>query len=967
MSSNQFVICHTEHEIDVTGPNAGAEMATRHLARFLAKAGHKISVVGVIKGGDQFQDGVQYIDVGSEYNVRAGLQKISDQGPYHLITAGRAIPIFIAQADPNCLSKILITHDRAGNDTGIKPKVLCKNVDKVVCVSNAQRQVFLEAGADPSNTVTIHNGVDLDIFKANGAENRDLKKLVFAGALIQDKGIQVLIPVFARLRAKFPDVTLDVYGSASLWGREAMFDERQVEQNIPGIKFHGKVPQDVISEAFQGAGICVIPSIWFDPFPLTALEAQVTGCPAVAFDVGGLREGIRHNETGVMLTDISEEALYNCLDELLSNPERLKQMSDKAIETARGYFNWERVAVEIAQISQKSFSTTEITSKSSIALLTPWNDSSDHALYAHYLTKELPQEDVAILAEENQTGESCIPVWLQNDFSKIPLVCKQLQVKTLHINLPLDSVDLHRLNEAVAEVRSSGIDVLLTLHNSPDNSEDVTKLVKSCSRIVVHSNSTKIEAMFHGATAENVEVLTHPLGSFAKRSQGELQAIRSELNVADNQKLILAFGDTTPENQIEAVIEAQILLKQVSIDSTLLLVGNTDFTNPEVVSYKDKLEQLVVGYNLGHKVQFINRPKVDELEALIAAADLVLITPSTRLHGTSTLCALSLALGSITATSTSPLFSEFRGAVWRITSGYPVSTSAHLLLTELDLQESILEKAEDLQSDKNRSWSSYSKNLYAWDDSTSTVQVETDEQKVVAETTVDQNKATALTEKAEAEVHNQNYQLADSLFEQALERNPNSARAWRGKGANYVAEGKFEQALTCFQKSAELDPTEAKTLCGLGLCHTRLGNYSEAKPLLVKVLQRDLSLESSLIQLLEASYALNDFDDLIEVLYKFVSAYPDSMDMRYCLAAALFKQGNHASSETMLEEILKRIPEHQGAVELLRELEHAKQEKRRSTSSLEMEMSNTLRAKEPTTTSQPMASLDKQEPSKTQK
>ncbi|MCB0337800.1 MAG: glycosyltransferase family 4 protein, partial [Bdellovibrionales bacterium] len=192
MNTTQFVICHTEHEIDVTGPNAGAEMATRHLARFIAKAGHKVSVLGIIKGGDQFLDGVHFIDLGSSYNVRQGLERIAQSGPYHLITAGRAIPLFVAQFDTNCLTKTLITHDRAGNDTGIKPKVLCQNVDRVVCVSNAQRQVFLDAGADPQKTITIHNGVDLEIFSANPPENRNLRNLVFAGALIPDKGIQLL-------------------------------------------------------------------------------------------------------------------------------------------------------------------------------------------------------------------------------------------------------------------------------------------------------------------------------------------------------------------------------------------------------------------------------------------------------------------------------------------------------------------------------------------------------------------------------------------------------------------------------------------------------------------------------------------------------------------------------------------------------------------------------------------------------
>ena len=101
-----------------------------------------------------------------------------------------------------------------------------------------------------------------------------------------------------------------------------------------------------------------MPSIWFDPFPLTSLEAQVSGCPVVAFDQGGLREGIRHEETGLVVQDVSVEALITALDQLLSNPQRLAQMSQAALQWARDYFNWERVAREITTLCDTLAATT---------------------------------------------------------------------------------------------------------------------------------------------------------------------------------------------------------------------------------------------------------------------------------------------------------------------------------------------------------------------------------------------------------------------------------------------------------------------------------------------------------------------------------------------------------------------------------------------------------------------------------
>src|SRR5690606_17174997 len=189
-------------------------------------------------------------------------------------------------------------------------------------------------------------------FEAGDPDSRNYERLVFAGALVQDKGIHLLVEAFAALKPRYPKLVLDVYGSGSMWGRKDLFDTEAVARVQPDIHFHGAVSQEVVAKAYREGGIAVVPSIWFDPFPLTAVEAQVAGCPVVTFNVGGLGEGVIHGETGIVLSEISAEALAKALDELLSARTQLREMSRRALEVQRPRFSWENVAAGIAKLAE---------------------------------------------------------------------------------------------------------------------------------------------------------------------------------------------------------------------------------------------------------------------------------------------------------------------------------------------------------------------------------------------------------------------------------------------------------------------------------------------------------------------------------------------------------------------------------------------------------------------------------------
>jgi glycosyltransferase involved in cell wall biosynthesis len=87
--------------------------------------------------------------------------------------------------------------------------------------------------------------------------------------------------------------------------------------------------------AFRAASIVVVPSLWPEPFGLVGLEAAAHGVPAVAFDVGGVREWLRHDESGRLVARRDAPALGREIADLCAAPRELTRLGEGAQRVAR--------------------------------------------------------------------------------------------------------------------------------------------------------------------------------------------------------------------------------------------------------------------------------------------------------------------------------------------------------------------------------------------------------------------------------------------------------------------------------------------------------------------------------------------------------------------------------------------------------------------------------------------------------
>jgi glycosyltransferase involved in cell wall biosynthesis len=243
---------------------------------------------------------------------------------------------------------------------------LVKRADAVVCCSTFIRDQFLENVAYPEKRVfAVTNGIDDRRFadadgtalRAKWGVDSETPILLFAGALVPEKGLLYLLQAARRLvhRFKFQIV---VAGSAALWLTPNLRDEseagqythmvREAADELP-ILWLGSVSVGQMPSVYASADIFVCPSAWDEPFGMVACEAMATGKPVIASRRGGLPEIVVDGETGLLVPSEDVAALTVALTRLLADRVGAARMGQRGKERSR-QFTWTSISARLDSI-----------------------------------------------------------------------------------------------------------------------------------------------------------------------------------------------------------------------------------------------------------------------------------------------------------------------------------------------------------------------------------------------------------------------------------------------------------------------------------------------------------------------------------------------------------------------------------------------------------------------------------------
>uniref|UniRef100_UPI002FDA3114 glycosyltransferase n=1 Tax=Arsukibacterium sp. TaxID=1977258 RepID=UPI002FDA3114 len=179
--------------------------------------------------------------------------------------------------------------------------------------------------------------------------------LGFLGSFYRYEGLHILLDALALLVPKFPALKLLLVGGGL---QEAALRAQAEQLNISqAVIFTGRVAHKDISRYYSLVDIFVYPreAIRLTELvtPLKPLEAMAQQGLVVASDIGGHRELIRHNDTGVLFEADKPEKLAEVLQQLLQHPDdwgRIKANGRRFVEQER---NWQQSVATILPVYQQ--------------------------------------------------------------------------------------------------------------------------------------------------------------------------------------------------------------------------------------------------------------------------------------------------------------------------------------------------------------------------------------------------------------------------------------------------------------------------------------------------------------------------------------------------------------------------------------------------------------------------------------
>ena len=243
-------------------------------------------------------------------NIMFGLIALYSKLPIFLTIPGMGSMFSQATLKSKLIARAILTIYR----------LVGKNDKSVFIFENrTDMQTFIDHGiCSKSNAVTVPgSGVNIDEYNASRIDTSTQPlKLLFAARLLEGKGLQELVVATQNIKNSGVDVTLNVAGIIDDDSNEAIPLSQLEEWHRQGkVNWMGQINggmQDVIA----ANDVIVLPTRYGEGLPRILIEANACRRPVITTDIGGCRDFVINNETGILVRICDPKALEDAIKRL---------------------------------------------------------------------------------------------------------------------------------------------------------------------------------------------------------------------------------------------------------------------------------------------------------------------------------------------------------------------------------------------------------------------------------------------------------------------------------------------------------------------------------------------------------------------------------------------------------------------------------------------------------------------------
>ncbi|HOM77591.1 glycosyltransferase family 4 protein [Patescibacteria group bacterium] len=232
---------------------------------------------------------------------------------------------------------------------------------RVIAVSSAVREALInETFVSKSKVVVINNGIDPALFEqtsyhptngdflAHSLHPLDKPKILYVGQITKSKGLDTVFRLSQE--PEFSEISFEIIGGGDY------LDELKSKvlscDCANRVRIHGKMLYADLLPYLKSLKdtIFVFPTKRYEGFPMVLVEALFLGFPVVAYDVGGVSDAVKNEETGFLVPSGDYEEYKKKLQMLIRDSEKRKVFSENSRKFAYNELTLDKMLDQYEQV-----------------------------------------------------------------------------------------------------------------------------------------------------------------------------------------------------------------------------------------------------------------------------------------------------------------------------------------------------------------------------------------------------------------------------------------------------------------------------------------------------------------------------------------------------------------------------------------------------------------------------------------
>lgn len=214
-----------------------------------------------------------------------------------------------------------------------------RNVSLFIALTEFSKQKFIEGGL-PGDKIAVRPNFLEDDPGPGGDERQGA---LFVGRLSHEKGVEFLLDAWENL----PDISLKVVGDGPLrpWMKNFVKERR-----LQNVTMAGFMPLPDALREMQKASFLVMPSVWYETFGRTIIEAYACGTPVIASRLGAMADLVEDGRTGLLFEPGNADDFVEKIRQTAGNPDAVRKWGRQARSAFEAKYSAEAAAESLVQI-----------------------------------------------------------------------------------------------------------------------------------------------------------------------------------------------------------------------------------------------------------------------------------------------------------------------------------------------------------------------------------------------------------------------------------------------------------------------------------------------------------------------------------------------------------------------------------------------------------------------------------------